>query len=292
MKFWRWLVWLVVLAFLGQKLHQSWGEVQNLPWQPWILAWWGAAGGVTTGAHLWAGWLWGRMLGFLGHPVPSRWAVPLYVRTNLAKYIPGNVWHFYGRLQAAQSRRIPLAIVLLSILLEALLLAAAALLLGASWHQKWWGPLLVLLAVALGIHPWCLNRVVAWVGRRKGQPLPPIRRYPLALLLGCLGFMGLRGLGFVLVLGAWLPLSWGQLPHLWGAFGWAWLLGFLVPLAPGGMGVFEATLTASLSGVVPTGIVLTAAVGYRLVSVLAEIAAAGVGVWVGWGRRDLNPHDL
>ena len=292
MKFWRWLVWLVVLAFLGQKLAQSWGDVQRLPWRPAVWGWWLAAGGVTTGAHLWAGWLWGRMLGFLGYPVPSRWAVPLYVRTNLAKYIPGNVWHFYGRLQAAQSCRIPIPIVLLSILLEALLLVAAALILGASWWEQWWWPLLVVLGVLVGIHPWCLNRVVAWVGRRKGQPLPPIQRYPLVLLLGCCGFMGLRGLGFLLVLGSWLPLTWERWLHLWGAFGWAWLLGFLIPLAPGGLGVFEATLTASLSGIVPTGMVLAAAIGYRLVSVLAEVAAAGVGLGLAWGRRDLNPHDL
>ncbi|APB35192.1 Putative integral membrane protein [Gloeomargarita lithophora Alchichica-D10] len=294
MKPWRWLVWLGVLAFLGQKLGQSWGEVQHLPWQKHILAWWLGAGLVTTGAHLWAGWLWGRSLGFLGYPVPGHWAMPLYVRTNLAKYIPGNVWHFYGRIQAAQTCDIPARIVIVSILLEALLLAATALILGVTRWEQWLWPLLALLVVLLGIHPYILNRVLAWAGRRKGQEtvLPPIRTYPLALLLGALGFMGLRGLGFLCVLGAWIPLTGGALPHLLGGFGLAWLMGFIVPLAPGGLGVFEATLTASLAGIVPTGVLLAAAVGYRLVSILAEVAAAGVGTWVGWGRRDLNPHDL
>ena len=294
MKPWRWLVWLLVLGFLGRKLGQSWGEVQHLPWQQQILVWWLGAGVVTTGAHLWAGWLWGRTLGFLGYPVASRWAVPLYVRTNLAKYIPGNVWHFYGRIQAAQTQAIPVPVTVLSILLEALLLAATALIVGASRWEQWWWMLLALLSVLLGIHPRLLNRVLAWVGRRRAQgtAFPQIQRYPLPLLLGALGFMGLRGMGFLLVLGAWVPFTWETVTPGLGGFGLAWLMGFIVPLAPGGLGVFEATLTASLSGVVPTGIVLAAAVGYRLVSILAELAAAGVGVWVGWGRRDLNPHDL
>ncbi|MEN9213917.1 MAG: hypothetical protein Q6J44_05800 [Gloeomargarita sp. DG02_4_bins_56] len=294
MKPWRWLVWALVLGFLGRKLGQSWGEVQHLPWQPQLLAWWLAAGLVTTAAHLWAGWLWGWSLGWLGYPVASRWAVPLYVRTNLAKYIPGNVWHFYGRIQAAQTQHIPAPIVMVSILLEALLLAATALLLGVTRWQGWRWPLVVLGLVLLGIHPRCLNRVLAWVGRRQRQdtPLPPLRGYPLPLLLGALAFISLRGLGFLLVLGTWVSLTWGALPHLTGAFGLAWLLGFIIPLAPGGLGVFEATLTAGLTGIVPTATVLAAAVGYRLVSIAAEVAAAGVGIWVGWGRRDLNPHDL
>ncbi|MCS7291770.1 MAG: hypothetical protein RMI89_02180 [Gloeomargarita sp. SKYBB_i_bin120] len=293
-RYWRWLAWALVLGFLGRKLVQSWSDVQQLSWQPGWEQWWLMAGLVTTSAHLWAGWLWGQSLGFLGYPVPSRWAVPLYVQTNLAKYIPGNVWHFYGRVRAAQARQIPTGIVLVSILLEALLLAAAALLVGIHrWQQGSW-PLLALVVVLVGIHPWCLNRLLTWVGRRKvqGTALPPLRQYPLPLLLGNLLFLGLRGLGFLCVLGTWVSLSWRLLPVLWGAFGLAWLLGFIVPLAPGGLGVFEATLTVSLQGVIPTGTVLAAAIGYRLVSVLAEIAAAAVGVGIEWGRRDLNPHDL
>ncbi|MEN9216516.1 MAG: hypothetical protein Q6K90_04230 [Gloeomargarita sp. HHBFW_bins_162] len=289
---WRWLVWALVLGFLGRKLGQSWSEVQHLPWRTPMLLWWLGAGLVTTGAHLWAGWLWGRSLGWLGYPVASRWAVPLYVQTNLAKYIPGNVWHFYGRIQAAQRCHIPVGVVIVSILLEALLLVAVAVIVGATRWETWLWPVGALLMVLVALHPSCLNRLLGWVGRRKakGAVLPPIRSYPLPLLLGALGFMGLRGGGFLLVLGAWLPLRWQELPHLLGAFGLAWLLGFIVPLAPGGLGVFEATLTASLVGIVPTEIVLAAAVGYRLVSLIAEVAAAGVGV--GWGRRDLNPHDL
>lgn len=288
----RGLGWALVLGFLGRKLWQSWQEVQQLSWQPGWLGWWLAAGLVTTGAHLWAGWLWGRSLGFLGYPVPSRWAVPLYVQTNLAKYVPGNVWHFYGRVRAAQARQIPTGVVLVSIALEALLLAAAALLVGVYRWPGGPGPALALAAVLLGIHPWWVNRLLHVLGRQKafGGPLPPLRRYPLLLLLGHLVFLGLRGLGFGCVLGSWTPVPWSQWPVLAGAFGLAWLLGFIVPLAPGGLGVFEATLTASLEGILPTATVLAAAVSYRLVSVLAEISAALVGGV--WGRRDLNPHDL
>jgi hypothetical protein len=93
-------------------------------------------------------------------------------------------------------------------------------------------------------------------------------------VLGELGFLALRGAGFVLVLQAVAPVSAGELPVVLGAFSWAWLLGLVVPGAPGGIGVFEATVTVLLDGHFGAGTILIAAAFYRLVSVLAEAAGA------------------
>ena len=55
----------------------------------------------------------------------------------------------------------------------------------------------------------------------------------------------------------------------------AWSVGLVVPGAPGGLGVFELVLLARLSGAVPEAEVLAVLVSYRLISVAAELLAAG-----------------
>ena len=48
-----------------------------------------------------------------------------------------------------------------------------------------------------------------------------------------------------------------------------------MPGAPGGLGVFELVLLARLAGAVPEAEVLAVLVSYRLISVAAELLAAG-----------------
>jgi uncharacterized membrane protein YbhN (UPF0104 family) len=63
-----------------------------------------------------------------------------------------------------------------------------------------------------------------------------------------------------------------------GAFSLGWLLGLVIPGAPGGLGVFEATVLAVLTPQFPAAIVLGVVALYRLNSTLAEVLAAGLAV--------------
>jgi uncharacterized membrane protein YbhN (UPF0104 family) len=105
-----------------------------------------------------------------------------------------------------------------------------------------------------------------------------LERYPLKPLLGELGFVLLRSVGFILTLFALSPLNLGQIPLLLESFSFAWLLGLVVPAAPGGVGVFEATAIATLQNHFPVAVVISAAVLYRLVSILAETAGASLAL--------------
>ena len=68
------------------------------------------------------------------------------------------------------------------------------------------------------------------------------------------------------------------MPLLFGGFSLAWLLGLVVPGAPGGVGVLEATAVSVLGTRFPMGTVLAAVTFYRLISVLAEAAGAAIAV--------------
>lgn len=164
-------------------------------------------------------------------------------------------------------------------------MAAAALAIALLGHQSGNWPLqaLILTAVLSGIHPRILNPLLQVASRMKGksqqspeEPAPTLqlKRYPLFPLLGEVGFVLLRATGFMLTLLALSPIAPDQVPILMSGFSFAWLLGLIVPGAPGGIGVFEATAIALLHQF-PAGIILGAVALYRLVSILAEAIGAG-----------------
>jgi uncharacterized membrane protein YbhN (UPF0104 family) len=64
-------------------------------------------------------------------------------------------------------------------------------------------------------------------------------------------------------------------PYLLGAYTFAWLIGFVVPFAPSGLGVREATLIALLSPVVGAGAATALSLGLRLANVAGDFLAIG-----------------
>lgn len=281
------------LFFLANALKDHWQEVAAIRIDAVGWATLAIAVGVTLLAHTWSGWVWTWILYELNQPVSSSQFIQIYLKTNIAKYLPGNVWHYYGRITAAKTAGVSGSAATLSVLLEPLLMAAAALAIvllsiqsvAMNSRVTLQGlSLLGLAAVLMAIHPWFLNVAIRFLGRLKLKATNSsavdasvgLVRYPLRPLLGELGFLGLRGTGFLLTLLALKPLELSQIPLLLGAFSFAWLLGLVVPGAPGGIGVFEATALALLEQRFSPGLIISAIALYRLVSILAEAAGAGL----------------
>ncbi len=274
----RWLVLAAVLFFLLQAIQKHGQEVTKLRLDAAGVACLAIALGVTLFAHIFAGYVWSWILRLLSYPVSGAWGAQTYLKTNIAKYLPGNVWHFYGRVAAAKQMGIPIATATLSILLEPLLMAGAACILATvGFRSAAWLHWAIAIAIVIGVHPIFLNPVLTQVSKLKKSTAPfQLERYPLFPLLGELGFLGLRAIGFVLTFLALRPIHAGDLPVLISGFAWAWLLGFVTPGLPGGVGVFEAIAVASLSQAFPSAQVLGAVALYRLVNTLAEGLGAGL----------------
>jgi uncharacterized membrane protein YbhN (UPF0104 family) len=292
----RWVILGTIVFFLATTLRQHWQEVAAIRIDHKGWSYLAIALLLTLVAHIWSGWVWGWILSLLEQPVAGTWSIRVYLKTNLAKYLPGNVWHFYGRIWAAKAVGMSLGAATLSVLLEPLLMAAGALILSLiTTNQQHWGiQLISLTGVLVGVHPRILNPMVQLLGRFKKPKaltledndtplLFKVSHYPTLPLLGELGFLGLRGGGFVFVVLALSMVSWEQIPLLLGAFSFSWLLGLIVPLAPGGIGVFEVTAIALLDQFFSVGLLLSAVALYRLISILAEIIGAGIA-WL-YDRR-------
>ena len=293
----RWFIVGGVLFFLIKTVKDRFAEVAAVQvdtqgWQ--ILA---IALSLTIIAHVWSGWVWTWILTIFKQPLGVSEGIRVYLLTNIAKYSPGNIWHFYGRISAVGKKGGSRGAATLSVLLEPLLMAAAALLIGllssgfgnvlggltTSFNLRFWLQLLSLVAVLVGIHPRILNALLHRLSRSKNKAdataaeAIQLTKYPLVPFLGEMGFVILRGIGFCLTFVALQSVTWQQIPQLFTAFSFAWLLGLVVPGAPGGLGVFEVTAYGLLNNAqFPTEIAAVAL--YRLISILAEAIAALVAV--------------
>lgn len=297
--FLRWFILGATLFFLIHTFNNHWQEVakiriNNHGWGLLFLAL------ITTiVAHIFSGLVWIKILNILNCSLTGIPALKVYLITNIAKYLPGNVWHFYGRINAVIKTGNSLSVATLSVLLEPLLMAAAALLIAlisasfgliktASSWQILALQIMALIIVLAGISPPIINPVIKKLSKSKSETESAIlKQYPLIPLLGELIFLLLRGTGFLLVFSAFIPLSFSSIPLILSVFSFAWLLGLIVPGAPGGMGIFEATAIATLDAhQFPTGIVLSVVALFRIVSILAEAIAALVSYYSNIQKND------
>ncbi|HBE21273.1 MAG TPA: hypothetical protein DEG17_05095 [Cyanobacteria bacterium UBA11149] len=295
----RWAILGLTLFFLAKVLKDRWREValiriNSTGWTMLAIALF-----VTLMAHIWSGWVWTWILRILKQPVGEFWALQVYLKTNIAKYLPGNVGHFYGRISAIKSAGGSLGVASISVLLEPLLMAAAALIIalissGLGWivttsdSQTWWLQILCLIGVLVGVHPIFLNPVIQRLNKSKvnsktqennnNKNSVQLEGYPLLPLLGEMGFLILRGIGFLFAMAALISINLSQIPPLLSAFSFSWLMGLVIPGAPGGLGVFEATVVALLANQFPPELILPGVALFRLMSILAEVIAAGLAV--------------
>jgi hypothetical protein len=204
---------------------------------------------------------------------------------QLAKYLPGGVWHFVGRFGLYCANGLPAVQASKSMLIENIWLVTSSTLFGVlviGLGQPHMEVGLVhlpdtlptrlgLLAVILllwGLLQYLVGRVVF---RRANLNLPDLVRliavqagtwffFGLGFLFAIPNFMNIQGLGGAAV----------------GGFALAWIAGYITIFAPSGLGVREAVLTAMLAGFIsPNGALIYAMVN-RVVWVIVEV---GLGIF-------------
>ncbi len=294
-----WVILGATLFFLAKAFKDSWQEIVavRVDASGWMLL--SLALIVTLLAHVWSGWVWEWILSAFKISIGKWSGIKIYLTTNIAKYLPGNVWHFSGRIFAVTQNESSIETATLSVLLEPLLMAAAALSIGLismslGWLETNFEPKIIglqifcLTAVLTGIHPRILNPLINRLSRKKIKSekivsnaqaigVAKLNSYPLKPFLGEIGFLIFRGMGFLLTFMAFHQIVPMQIPGLISAFCFAWLFGLILPGAPGGIGVFEATAIALLNhNLFPTAVILTTLAYFRLISILAEAIAAGL----------------
>jgi glycosyltransferase 2 family protein len=253
--------------------------------------------GLYTAGSLLLGIAWVALvrIASAGHP-RARPLFRAHLRAQVAKYLPGNVFHFAYRHVAARREGVAHGSLATALGLEAALLLAAAgvIALGAVTDPRLdallpWARPLVWLVPLLAVGAWL---ALSYVAPRFGVPAAPLMqrapRFALVLAIN-LVFFALAGTALrelcaqqpdALPFGAWL--GWLAL---------AWLVGYVTPGAPAGLGLREAVLALGLAPALGDAEALALALLYRLVTVAADglVAVLGFLPWPAADDSGLKP---
>lgn len=223
---------------------------------------------------------WHRVVNLFGSEPRSRTFASFCV-TQVAKYLPGNVAHLIGRGLYLRGNAVSDGEIVKATLLELAVIplgaAVTIVFLGSlgffsdllPWFPEiaWYGSALVLCcAVAFALL--APARAPGVAGRQIGNVLPAVGLAAAFML--CLGgtFAAIFNL-----------LSEAPVAVLAGAGVIAWLVGYLTPGAPGGIGTREATLIALLSFLNQEETVLIATALFRIVTTLGDLLLF-LGSWL------------
>ncbi len=258
----RWLRWLgaaIAIAGAAFVVREAWrlrSDVAAMATEPQLF------GVVFVGAFLYAAALTLLALGWAGlvrvgaGSVPRRELVRIFAASSIAKYLPGNVFHFAGRQLLAgrlgvPQRRTAAATVTESVATLVAGIAMAAVALAGTRHALVAPALLAAIVVGVAI------------GHR--------RALTAMLGLACAFFLvnQLLVAGIAAVLGA----SRADLLPLTAVYLFSWAAGNALPGAPGGRGLREAacvSLTDALA-LATEPLAVTLAVAMRLISLAGDL---------------------
>ena len=238
--------------------------------------------------------VWQRSLRELGSSVRVADASKIYLIGQLGKYLPGSVWAFFAQMELARkagaprSRSFTASIVAVCTNLVTGLAVGTLVIPSVAHGEAWrYGALVALLVLIAGLSPPVLTRLVnllMHVVRR-----PPLERSVSwnGMLVGSgwsMGSWAAYGLSlWILAIGVGAPAG-KSLPLCLAGVALAMTAGFIVVVAPSGIGVREAVLVAALAPVLTTSGALAVALVLRLLFTLGDFVAAAAVAPIRIGR--------
>ncbi|PJZ67626.1 hypothetical protein CH371_06375 [Leptospira wolffii] len=269
---------------------------ENLPHISWNLR---SSAGLATSLLLYlcnmliAGFAWFILLKPYGQKISPGKAIYIVAFSQFGKYLPGNVGQHIGKLTLSKGEEFPLSKTIQAIIVEtALLVVAGASIsaIGLLFYDFYTVSksnllltefallfLIALLAPKIVFH--LINKygkgfLTKYTGGEKLN-LPNTKNLIILILLDLTTFLNL---GLILNI---LSRTVFEFPEnnfffLTTTFAWSWILGYLAPGAPAGLGVREAIVLASLSTRFEPGIAIGLSILLRFITTIGDGIAFGI----------------
>ncbi len=213
--------------------------------------------------------------------------VPVYAKSNLLKYLPGNIFQYVGRNELALKKNIPHVEVATATIIDVMMTVLAAAIISVVFlshfilsflgqHSQTIKIVLLIafiVLIALLIVIYLLRNKLKLKTRKYSYLLRP---KTLKTLLFCLVYyiivMMISSLMYMLVLIFVLniPLDFSLFFKLFSAYTLSWLIGFITPGAPAGIGIKEAVMVAVSGGLINVDIITLSMVVFRVLSTLSD----------------------
>lgn len=210
-------------------------------------------------------------------------ALYLWIVSNTARFIPGAIWQYVGRVELGQQMGISRKEGILIVFYETLLIVISGSLF-SLFAIKYWAQvgiklymiILIIIILLIIIHPAILNKIFTIIIKltKKEKPtisLLKIKDLLLILPLFLINFI-LNGLALTFLIYAFTGnFEIEKLFLISGMYALSWLIGYLSVFAPGGIGVTEVSLALFLSLQFSLPLASAIAVVYRFLLVVAEL---------------------
>jgi len=252
------------LYFVGKNLIDSsheirFGDIGALSWVSLIIF------SIIYGSlNICLAMAWRGLLRLYDIDTGARWALKTYGVSQIAKYFPGNIFHLAGRQVLSMGEGLPGKIIFKSALWELGFIALVALLffplalplIFSEIHSAisitvFLGGILIVIAVLIPVFGKSMEKPFFW--------------HLLFLFAGGMLFSGIlecfttKSFGF----DEWFSIC--------GAYVMAWLIGFVTPGAPAGIGMRELYLILIVGSLVPENELLLAITLGRMVTVFGDL---------------------
>jgi uncharacterized membrane protein YbhN (UPF0104 family) len=271
--------------FLGRTVWLNAGQLKGFRWEvrPGLLA---LSVLLLSGVLLWGVAVWRVLLRRFGADAPFRALARAWFLANLSRYIPGVVWQFVSLAQLGPSAGLTPAATVTTLLVQMgfLLLSAGVVgvwFLPAEYAGDFGRALLALRwasPLALGlVHPAVIRaglRLVRRVARKGVLEWRGSWAEGVGILLLSAVSWWLYGAAFYLFLASFVELPLSALPAVTAINALAFIAGYVVFFAPGGIGFKETATALLLAGMVPAGVAAALAIASRLWSIAGEVLPA------------------
>lgn len=294
---------VLIFLFLGRTLYDNWQKIpfDTLKFRPT----WFVASYVLLLVCFYLGVLgWKLILDKLGSKVSFPAATNVYATSQFGKYMPGKIWFAVGRMELARREGVPEKTTGISVVLESAFLSIASVMLflvSLLFYPTTLTALKYVVVVLLPfgltmLYPPLFNRVLNFLlVRFKRQPVKLAMTFGdvlLVLLLYAVLWVGQTLAMYLLVL-SFYNAELSLLPVLIGGYAISWMAGFLVLLAPGGLGVRDGMLYVMLRGYFqeprPVPMAALIPVVSRLWITVGEVLFLALSaVWVRIWRRNVK----
>lgn len=210
----------------------------------------------------------------------------VFLKSNLLKYIPGNVFQYVGRNEIAVRYDLRHRDVAFSTVLDIVANIAGSMIIalicygtgfqegllsiGARLSWPIIGAAVAVCAVVGGLLLYKMTAIRGWI--RKLCTKENLVRYAGAIA-HYMFYAVYTGVIYYVILTRILGVSIDTSTTfvVVGAYQISWLLGFIMPGAPGGIGIRETVMTALLGSLLPVESALLAIVLYRVVNTLGDV---------------------
>lgn len=290
----RWVLFGIALAVLTWAVVSQWDGVADAARGVgmWPLI---AATALTILALAFNTLSWRSVMRSVGLDAPLSEASAVFFVSQAGKYVPGAIWPVVAQAEFARAHGVSrsramtgsLVAMAVGVVMAAVVgMTALAVFAPGTVFDYWWA-LALAVALAVTLVPAVLERLLGIALRALRRQAEPPRIEGRALLGSAL----------------WSGLNWAALGvHAWvllralgsadanlgiatGAFAVAWLVGFVIVIAPAGVGPREIALVALLAGAATEPQALALALLSRFSMTLADALGLALGVGVQRLRR-------